>query len=276
MKNRLSPKETEYNSINKKNGKDKPRRILIKSNNLKNIQIKDMPNEPKNNNIKMATKKSQMYSQTYQSNFRRPTFTNRKNLNLDLQNINNGVNVNIILDVTKSKNDKKNKEEEKLHKTSPYNYKYFFNTANNPKFNRVLSDTTGHKKGNKEIESNFIKLSNEANMYTADATYITNKKLLLFERYKFENNQYKPNRAKLFDMTSIPHSHNLFNAVYKTTRFRGGRMFFFDDKDRAPFIIGEQSKNNNNVFNNKKPLYLQDLERYQVQKENEFYDKIKK
>ena len=230
-----------------------------------------------NNNLKMEInsynnlKKNKTFNQTFTNNIRRTTYRNKQKLNLDLQNINNGVNVNIILCVTKRDNKKINKEED-VPKTSPYTFKYFCNTANKKAFSRAISENKRAKGIYPEVESNFMKLSKEANIYTANADYIQNKKLLLVDKYNFKDNKYKPNRAHLFDMTSIPHSKNKINTLYKTTNFRGGRMFFFDNKKPSS---PNESKNNNIINKNKKPLYIQDLEKFELRTQNEFYKRNK-
>ena len=198
----------------------------------------------------------------------------KKKLRLNMQSINTGVNVNIIEGVIPTRDKRKNKllyEHQQIPRTSPYNFKYFCNTANKKSINQALSNKN-KKKENKVLESNFIKLSKEANIYTSNADYITNKKMLLFDKYDFDNNKYKPNRAKIFDMTSIPKSKNqTSNILYKTTKFRGGRMFFFDNKI-APKILSEI---NDDERNNKKPLYLRDLQKHEIKK-SEKIDKDQK
>ena len=189
---------------------------------------------------------------------------------MNLQYTNTGINVNIIVGVIPEKKSKKKKEldTQPTPRTSPYNFKYFCNTANKKSINQALSDKNKTEK--KELESNFIKLSKEANMYTSNAEYITNKKLLLFNRYNFENNKYIPNRAKLFDMTSIPKIKTKINILYKTTKFRGGKMYFFDNKNPPKINDILESNNNKNYPNHKKPLYLRDLEKYETKKEQFF------
>ena len=158
---------------------------------------------------------------------------------LNMRSINQGVNVNIIEGVIPTKDKKKRRgiEHQQMPKTSPYNFKYFCNTANKKSINQALTNKTNQNIANKVLESNFMKLTKDANIYTSNADYITNKKMLLFDKYDFENNKYKPNRAKIFDMTSIPKSKNQVNNIlYKTTKFRGGKMFFFDNKT-APKIF---------------------------------------
>ena len=252
-----------------------------------NNQIKSPDNKTSQNYYTNKEKKFEMkqtspmnrnkiFSYTH-SNFKNK-YKKNKGLNLNLQNINNGLNVNIILCVTKREHKKitKEEEEQKIPKTSPYNFKYFCNTANKKGFSRALSMNNSIKSKNPEMESNFIKLSKEANIYTANAQYITNKKLLLFNKYNYENNKYKPNRANLFDMTSIPHIKNKNNTVYKTTKFRGGRMFFFDNSKRTTpkGKEDENQSNSKNIINiSKKPLYLQELEKFELKTQNDFYIK---
>ena len=237
-----------------------------------------------NNNIFNESYKNQnVYDENYIVQELQRSFSNKviqpknkirkRNLNLNMQSINTGVNVNIIEGVIPTRDKKKNFgfQHQKIPRTSPYNFKYFCNTANKKSINQALSNKS-HKTENKVLESNFIKISKDANIYTSNATYITNKKMLLFDKYDFENNKYKPNRAKLFDMTAIPKSKNqIGNTLYKTTKFRGGKMFFFDNKT-APKILDEISDND---LNNKKPLYLRDLQRHETKMEEKMNEKQK-
>ena len=237
-----------------------------------------------NNNIFNESYKNQnVYDENYIVQELQRSFSNKviqpknkirkRNLNLNMQSINTGVNVNIIEGVIPTRDKKKNFgfQHQKIPRTSPYNFKYFCNTANKKSINQALSNKS-QKTENKVLESNFIKLSKDANIYTSNATYITNKKMLLFDKYDFENNKYKPNRAKLFDMTAIPKSKNqIGNTLYKTTKFRGGKMFFFDNKT-APKILDEISDND---LNNKKPLYLRDLQKHETKMEEKMNEKQK-
>ena len=237
-----------------------------------------------NNNIFNESYKNQnFYDENYIMKELQRSFSNKviqpknkirnRNLNLNMQSINTGVNVNIIEGVIPKKDKKKIQEfvHQKIPRTSPYNFKYFCNTANKKSINQALSNKN-QKTENKVLESNFIKLSKDANIYTSNAAYITNKKMLLFDKYDFENNKYKPNRAKLFDMTAIPKSKNqVGSTLYKTTKFRGGKMFFFDNKT-APKILDEISDND---LNNKKPLYLRDLQKHETKMEEKMNKKQK-
>ena len=53
------------------------------------------------------------------------------------------------------------------------------------------------------FESNFMKLRKESNIYTSDANYINNSKMLLMDKYNYDNNKYKPNRLHLFDISDF-------------------------------------------------------------------------
>ena len=254
-----------------KDDKKKALKVYSKKNiNEKIFDInKDKKAEANKNISNMA---NNAFNKTFTKNFRKPCHNFKKNLNLHLQNINNGINVNIILCVTKrrSKRINEDKEEQKIPKISPYTFKYFCNTANKNRFSKTLSTNAVIKNSKQNLESNFMKLTKDANIYTSNVEYIQNKKLLLFDKYIFENDKYKPNRANLFDMTSIPHSKKKMNTLYKTTYFRGGRMFFFQGKVNQ--IINEGNSNsNNNIFMNKKPIYIQDLEKYKIKTENDFF-----
>lgn len=233
-----------------------------------NIDTNAIKERTKKQNYNFSQNTNTTFARTVPSKFKNSSSKNNK----DLPKMNNGVNVNIILSVTQRSNKRINKEDEKIPRTSPYDFKYFCNTANKKSISKALSVGNPYKNEKKEMESNFMKLSKDANIYTSNAEYITNKKLLLFDKYDFENNNYKPNRANLFDMTNIPHSQSKNNTVYKTTRFRGGKMFFYDNNNTA---MVNDKKTNNNVLIKKKPLYMQDLEKLEIRTENEFYDRNK-
>ena len=248
----------------------KPLEVSSNSSSEGNMNNNNIFNENnKNQNLFDENFIFQDFQKNYSSKIIQPTHKSNKK-KLISQNINVGINVNIIEGVIPEKNKKKkgHLEPPQLPKSSPYNFKYFCNTANKKSINQALSDKKNLKPENKVLESNFIKLSKEANIYTSNAEYIKNKKMLIFDKYDFENNKYKPNRAKLFDMTAIPKSKNQTNNIlYKTTKFRGGRMFFFDNKN-APKILESLNKEDLSNKNNskKKPLYLRDLEKYEIKK----------
>ena len=238
------PKANEQNII-------KPLEISSNSSSKSKINkniFNDMSNNNQINNVE--NEKKEMEKNYSHKILNRGQNISKKNLKLNIKNANAGINVNIVEGVIPNKKQHKNKnlETQKIPKTSPYDFKYFYNTANKKSINQALPKKN-FKAENKDLESNFIKLSKEANLYTSNAEYITNKKFLLFDKYDFENNNYRPNRAKLFDMTEIPKSKNIIcNTLYKTTKFRGGKMFFFDNKSR-PKILDNIIKEDINIKN---------------------------
>ena len=86
-----------------------------------------------------------------------------------------------------------------------YSSKDFFNMENKNKLQKSLSyvnlKTIDKEKAN--FESNFMKLNNFSNIYTANADYIQNKKMLLVDKFSYDNNIYKPDRLGQFDMSAF-------------------------------------------------------------------------
>ena len=106
----------------------------------------------------------------------------------------------------------------------PLTYKNIQNLNKEKLMHKSQSNPTFNASQEMNMESNFMKLSNEANIYTSNANYIQNKKILLFDKYNYDNNLYVPDRAKLFDMTRMPKMPKKNSFVYKTTKFRAGHL----------------------------------------------------
>ena len=106
----------------------------------------------------------------------------------------------------------------------PLTYKNILNLNKEKLMHKSQSNPTFNASQEMNMESNFIKLGKEANIYTSNANYIQNKKVLLFDKYNYDNNLYIPDRAKLFDMTRMPKIPKKNNFVYKTTKFRAGHL----------------------------------------------------
>jgi hypothetical protein len=107
---------------------------------------------------------------------------------------------------------KKKKKEDKKKNTScssiiipSYSFKNIFNVIKKNKLKKSFSclhvNTIEKEKPN--LESNFMKLKNESNIYTSNANYITNKKMIIIDKYFYDNNVYKPDRLGLFDMSDF-------------------------------------------------------------------------
>ena len=104
----------------------KPQLKISTNQNLKekNNQEKKIQKDPS------YTKKGiHIFSQTFSNRIRNPNINSQKNFKTE--NINSGINVNIILSVTQRENQKINnlEEEQKIPKISPYNFKYFCNNS---------------------------------------------------------------------------------------------------------------------------------------------------
>ena len=106
----------------------------------------------------------------------------------------------------------------------PLTYKNIQNLNKEKLMHKSQSNPTFNASQEMNMESNFMKLSKEANIYTSNANYIQNKKILLFDKYNYDNNLYVPDRAKLFDMTRMPKMPKKNSFVYKTTKFRAGHL----------------------------------------------------
>lgn len=149
----------------------------------------------------------------------------------------------------KGKQTQENKEDIS-HKMSLYSIKYFNKIDNKKISHKSLSSN------NKDIinmESNFMKLCKEANIYTSNANYIKNKKMLLFDKFNYDNNKYIPDRAKLFDITRIPNVPYKNSFIYKTTKFRAGHFISNNNsKNRSENLGGNSFLNNTSLFDTSK------------------------
>ena len=101
-----------------------------------------------------------------------------------------------------------------------------------------------------------MKLEREANIYTSKVPYIQNKKMLLFDKYNYDNNEYKPDRAKLFDMKIIPNLPSKNSFLYKTTKFRVGPLISNNNGE-------SNSPKGNNIFNNTSLLDNKNKNKYE-------------
>ena len=75
-----------------------------------------------------------------------------------------------------------------------------------------------------DFESNFMRLKNEANIYTSDVDYIKNSKMLILDKYIYDNNRYKPDRLGIFDMS------NFKNIKFKNKKMINGHIYLNHNK----------------------------------------------
>ena len=148
------------------------------------------------------------------SNYFFNTLKNRELIAQYNKNLKNNTNIiknnSVFLNISsvkrkKRKKPKENKKEEILPKLPPYTFKYFCNESiknslrNSLSFRRVKSI----EKDKSNLESNFMRLKKDSNIYTSNADYIKNKKLVIIDKYSYDNNKYMPDRLGLFDMLEL-------------------------------------------------------------------------
>ena len=156
------------------------------------------------------------------------------NMNKYYDNVNKIIvkkDLNPIINEKNSKNNqtyqiKKIDNTKNFPKTSPYTFKYFYSTSRRKALYNSSSDSNLLKKRKNNFESNFINLSKDANIYTANADYIKNKKMLLFDKTCYNENNDKLDKENIFDKTNLKKIRNKKNTLYKTTIFRGGKLLF--------------------------------------------------
>lgn len=140
-------------------------------------------------------------------------------------------------------------KEQELPKIIPKNFKYFYVNPHKNTLHKSLSCKNTIEKNYSDKESNFMKLKKESNIYTANADYIKNKKMLLYDKYDFDNNIYRPDRIGKFDMSKfIPNKEKKkIGFIYKTTNFRCGHNFN-RCKVCDNLIEDENNKQKSNIF----------------------------
>ena len=118
----------------------------------------------------------------------------------------------IVLNITSrklvnlSKDSSKKEIRKEPNNNPPFSFKYFFNNSYKNKMQKSFSAINVNTiKENKNLESNFFKLKNDSNIYTSNANYIKNKKIVIVDKYIYDNNKYKPDRLGLFDMSDFRH-----------------------------------------------------------------------
>ena len=140
--------------------------------------------------------------------------------------------------------DKENININAYKKADPISYKNIQSSNKEKIMHKSQSNPTINKPQEMNMESNFMKLSKDANIYTSNAQYIQNKKVLLFDKFNYDNNEYIPDRAKLFDMTRMPKIAKKDSFVFKTTKFRVGH-FINNKKDNNVYDSGLKNEFSN-------------------------------
>ena len=116
----------------------------------------------------------------------------------------------------------------KLKKSFSSTYTYFQIESKNKK--KSINKYSGIKSidDNKQMNSNFLTLSREANKFTSKERYIKNKKIQIFNNENPIDLKNKTAFSTKGNQTNIFKNDN--HIFYKTTIFRGGKYFFNDEK----------------------------------------------
>jgi hypothetical protein len=150
-------------------------------------------------------KNKKIISDNIQSMRSRNEFKNKNNKFLTVKIKSRNLNMS-------SRNSKKND----LPKICPYTYKYFYKAENKHPLHKSTINVNSIDSTKNNMESNFMQLCEKSNIYTSNVKYISNKKMVLLDKYKFDNNVYKPDRLKLHDMSIFPSNKvKLKKIIYK-------------------------------------------------------------
>ena len=118
------------------------------------------------------------------------------------------------------------KNKKKLKIIPNFSFKNIFEVIkkNNLKKSASYNNINTIDKEKLDFESNFMKLRKEANIYTSNANYIKNTKMLLLDKYIYDNNKYKPDRLGLFDMSDFN------NLKFKEKKAITGHIYYNHNK----------------------------------------------
>ena len=155
-----------------------------------------------------SMKNLKIKKENYQHNFSTENINKPRKLKTKLMSILNSSKYKTIDSKKQSRNDKNNKEVKVIPNFSFKNL-YEIIKKNNLKKSASYTNITNKDNENIKYESNFMKLLRDSNIYTSNANYIKNKKMLIVDKYNYDNNRYKPDRIGLFDMS------NFNNTKYK-------------------------------------------------------------
>ena len=146
-----------------------------------------------------SLKNFKIKKENYKSNLTSKEKVNNKNLKTKSIAILNMSNQK-TLDAKRTGKKKKN-----LKIISNYYFKNLYEIIkkNNLKKSASYNNINTIDKEKIDFESNFMKLRKEANNYTSNVNYIKNSKMMLLDKYIYDNNRYKPDRLGLFNMSDF-------------------------------------------------------------------------
>lgn len=127
---------------------------------------------------------------------------------------------------TNTKIDDRNKNNIKIIPNVSFKNIYEIIKKNNLKRSASYNSINTIDKEKMNFESNFMKIKKESNIYTSNVNYIKNKKMLILDRYKFDNHRYKPDRLGLFDMSDFD------NTKFRSRNGMHGHIYYNHNKYR--------------------------------------------
>ena len=123
-----------------------------------------------------------------------------------------------------AKKHQKNKKNLKINSNFSFKNMFEIIKRNNLKKSASYNNLNTIGKEKTDFESNFMRLKNEANIYTSDVDYIKNSKMLILDKYIYDNNRYKPDRLGIFDMS------NFKNIKFKNKKMINGHIYLNHNK----------------------------------------------
>ena len=84
-----------------------------------------------------------------------------------------------------------------------------------------------------------MRIKKDSNIYTSNIDFIKNKKMVIIDKFRYDNNKYKPDRLGLFDMQDLPRP--------KKEKGKGlfGKIYYNHNKYNNYNIYSKQNKNLN-------------------------------
>ena len=139
-------------------------------------------------------------------------------------------------------------------KINLYNYKSNLNKIILINKNNRLIRNLNYKDFKKTpniIESNFISIPKEENYFTKNDSYINNKKILFYDKYKFDNNKFTSEKRNIYNIKKLfqRRKKNYFKSEFRLIKKNNKQIFEFNsEKHNRLFYSYDKDylKNNNN------------------------------
>ena len=139
-------------------------------------------------------------------------------------------------------------------KINLYNYKSNLNKIILINKNNRLIRNLNYKDFKKTpniIESNFISIPKEENYFTKNDSYINNKKIQFYDKYKFDNNKFTSEKRNIYNIKKLfqRRKKNYFKSEFRLIKKNNKQIFEFNsEKHNRLFYSYDKDyfKNNNN------------------------------